>query len=39
MAISKTEWHKCIYCKDSIPPGLQLRKICLNCLGNKKHKG
>ena len=34
--INTADWDKCVYCKDSIPPGLKLTKICLTCLTNKK---
>jgi len=33
--INTAEWPKCVYCKESIPVGLQLKRICLKCLGNK----
>jgi hypothetical protein len=36
--VDKSDWSKCVYCKDPIPPGLQLTKICLNCLGKIKNK-
>ena len=34
MGIDKSEWSKCIYCKDTIPVNLPIKKICLKCLGN-----
>ena len=34
--VDKSNWPTCVYCKESIPIGLKLNKICFNCLGKVK---
>jgi len=38
MGTNRETWNKCVVCKEGIPPGLPLFRICTECITKPKSK-